>query len=99
MCILCAAHERKVEQFKRALAQPLDPLSAERIALALCEIQGIWPKCRESWRVKQRVARTEYDELGTIVEAGQTIKVRWDGGATSYYKSHMPAKIRLEPDE
>jgi hypothetical protein len=44
------------------------------------------------WQVGQRVARTTGDELGVVVEINGscTTKVKWDGGATSYYHSTQP---------
>jgi hypothetical protein len=50
---------------------------------------------RLTWRVGQRVRRTDADAGGTVVEEGILIKVKWDRGATSYYRSHEPANIRL----
>jgi hypothetical protein len=48
------------------------------------------------WRVDQRVAREDSDELGTVVEAPDgALKVRWDGGRTSYFKRYKPSNVRL----
>src|SRR4051794_16283906 len=35
-------------------------------------------------RAGQRVVRKTTDELGTVIEANDEIKVKWDGGRTSY---------------
>ena len=99
MCSLCVDHFRKVGQFQRALTQPLDGLSTERITLALSEIQERRPTCRETWRAGQRVSRTDASGLGTIIEDGERIKVKWDDGATSYYVSNKTANIRLHVEK
>jgi hypothetical protein len=48
------------------------------------------------WRAGQRVSRKDTEELGTIVEANGKIKVKWDGGRTSYFRRNMPANVRLK---
>lgn len=42
-------------------------------------------RARAKWRVGLRVSRRDSDELGTVVEADGKIKVKWDGGSTSYF--------------
>lgn len=37
------------------------------------------------WFVGQRVSRRDSDERGTIVETLPRLKVKWDGGRTSYF--------------
>ena len=49
-----------------------------------------------SWRVGQRVRRKDSEELGTVVSSNGNIKVKWDNGATSYFKRGQPAKVRLK---
>lgn len=98
MCILCSAHARKIDQFQRASTQLLDPLSIERIALALKGLQESPPNCRETWGIGQRVSRTNLEGQGTVVQDGACLKVDWDDGATGYYEAHKPANIRLEPE-
>lgn len=49
------------------------------------------------WRAGQRVSRKDSEELGTVLEANGEIKVKWDGGRTSYFrrgKSGAPASDR-----
>jgi hypothetical protein len=48
------------------------------------------------WRAGQRVSRKDTEELGTIVEANGKIKVKWDGGRTSYFRRRLPANVRLK---
>jgi hypothetical protein len=49
-----------------------------------------------AWRVGQRVARKNSDELGTIVEAdAQKVKVKWDGGKTSYFRIDKLGNVKL----
>jgi hypothetical protein len=51
---------------------------------------------RANWRVGQRVSRTDSQELGVVIEARRTIKVKWDSGRTSYYRPDAPANVRLK---
>ncbi len=51
---------------------------------------------RAIWRVGVRVIRNDTEEFGTIVDADGEIKVKWDGGRTSYYRRQAPTDIRLE---
>lgn len=48
-------------------------------------------------QVGRRVARKDGEERGVIVEVDQlgTIKVRWDGGRTSYYRLDRPSNVKL----
>jgi hypothetical protein len=51
---------------------------------------------RANWRTGVRVTRDGGKESGTIVEADGEIKVKWDGGRTSYYRRQKaPANIRI----
>jgi hypothetical protein len=50
---------------------------------------------RTTWQIGQRVSRKSTDELGTVVEINGSIKVRWDGGATSYFRHGAPGNIQL----
>jgi hypothetical protein len=34
----------------------------------------------------QRVERKDTDESGTVTKANGEVKVKWDGGKTSYYR-------------
>jgi hypothetical protein len=57
---------------------------------------------RARWRVGQRVARKDNQELGVIVDIDQrgVVKVKWDRGRTSYYRPEAPANVKLtEPEE
>lgn len=47
------------------------------------------------WHVGARVARGSPDVDGTIVEATGLIKVKWDNGRTSYYRTGTPSAVRL----
>ena len=44
----------------------------------------------------QRVRRKNADESGTVIEADGEIKVKWDGGRTSYFRRDQQANVRLE---
>jgi hypothetical protein len=57
---------------------------------------GLWLD-RTSWRVGQRVARTNSDELGVIADIGLTgvVKVKWDRGRTSYFRPEDWANVKL----
>jgi hypothetical protein len=48
------------------------------------------------WRSGQRVARKGTGELGTIVAANGKIKVKWDGGRTSYYGPEDRINVQLK---
>jgi hypothetical protein len=52
---------------------------------------------RIKWRVGRRVSRKNSEEEGTIVEADDRIKVKWDSGKTSYYDRKTPASVQLMP--
>lgn len=45
MCALCDSHEQRIKQFRRALRQPLDSLSRQRIYAGLQDIEATKPKC------------------------------------------------------
>jgi hypothetical protein len=47
------------------------------------------------WRIGNRVSRQDTDELGTVVAANGNIKVKWDGGRTSYFRRGEQANVRL----
>jgi hypothetical protein len=51
---------------------------------------------RSHWKVGQRVARKDSDELGTVVEVDRgVVKVKWDRGKTSYYHPGEPGNVKL----
>jgi hypothetical protein len=51
---------------------------------------------RSSWKVDQRVARRDSDELGVVVDVDRSVvKVKWNCGRTSYFRPEMPANVRL----
>lgn len=54
---------------------------------------------RATWQVGQRVVRKDTEELGVVTEVDGTIKVKWDGGRTSYFRHGSPANIQLQPAE
>ena len=42
---------------------------------------------RAKWRVGQRISRIATGDRGTVDEVSEhTIKIKWDSGATSYYR-------------
>ena len=49
------------------------------------------------WRVGQRVSRRDSKELGTVTAINGKIKVKWDGGRTSYFRHGERGNIRLGP--
>lgn len=53
---------------------------------------------RVSWQVGQRVSRIDTEELGTVVKINGSIKVKWDGGRTSYFRHDTQANIQLPPE-
>jgi hypothetical protein len=53
------------------------------------------PARRNWFKEGQRVARKDTGEVGTIVEAGRNqIKVKWEGGKTSYFKRGQVGNFR-----
>ena len=47
-----------------------------------------------------RVRRKDADESGTVIAADGKIKVKWDGGRTSYFRRDQLANVRLkEPNK
>jgi len=53
---------------------------------------------RITWQIGQRVSRTDTEELGTVVRINGFIKVKWDGGRTSYFRHGTRANIQLPPE-
>jgi hypothetical protein len=52
---------------------------------------------RGHWCAGQRVSRRDDRESGTIVEISRAaIKVKWDDGRTSYYRSNVPGDVKLK---
>ena len=49
-----------------------------------------------AWRVGQRVRRKDSEGLGTVISANGDIKVKWDDGATSYFKRGKPGNVQLK---
>jgi len=47
MCDLCISHDIKIKLFQRALTQPLDELSKNRITAALRDIEASRPPCMD----------------------------------------------------
>ena len=56
---------------------------------------------RAKWRVGQRISRIATGDRGTVDEVSEhTIKIRWDSGATSYYRRDDLSKVLLkEPSQ
>jgi hypothetical protein len=50
---------------------------------------------RSTWQVGQRVSRKNTAEFGTVVKINGSIKVKWDGGRTSYFRHGDPGNIQL----
>jgi hypothetical protein len=51
---------------------------------------------RADWKVGQRVARKNGNELGVVVDVDLAVmKVKWDRGKTSYYSPDMPGNVKL----
>jgi hypothetical protein len=50
---------------------------------------------RTTWQIGQRVARKDTDELGTVTEKDPHIKVKWDGGRTSYFRYRQEANVQI----
>ena len=49
------------------------------------------------WQIGQRVSRKNSDELGFVVEVDRgVVKVKWNGGRTSYYRPGFPANVKVE---
>jgi hypothetical protein len=46
------------------------------------------------WQLGRRLSRNDSGEQGTVIEADRSIKVKWDGGGTSYFR-RLPATIRV----
>ena len=43
-----------------------------------------------------RVVRMRSEDLGTIVEVDDPIKVKWDNGQTSYFRRDKLSDVRLK---
>jgi hypothetical protein len=46
------------------------------------------------WQIGRRLSRNDTNEQGTVVEADRSIKVKWDGGSTSYFR-RLPANLSV----
>jgi len=46
-------------------------------------------------RKGQRVSHKSTNELGVVIEADGEVKVKWEGGRTSYFRRNKPANVRL----
>jgi hypothetical protein len=51
---------------------------------------------RRWWQIGMRVVRMRSEELGTVVEVSDPLKVKWDNGQTSYFKRGRPSDVRLK---
>jgi hypothetical protein len=49
---------------------------------------------RQTWHVGQRVSRKDSEVCGTVTEIDGEIKVRWDGGRTSYFRHGAEANVQ-----
>ncbi|VIO71468.1 hypothetical protein CI1B_36520 [Bradyrhizobium ivorense] len=55
------------------------------------------PADRSAWHIGQRVSCKNHDELGIVVEVNGQVKVRWDGGRTSYFSHDDKANVEIAP--
>lgn len=53
---------------------------------------------RSTWPIGQRVSRKDTSELGIVVGTNGQIKVKWDGGATSYFAHGKQANVEIVAD-
>lgn len=53
----------------------------------------------DALQVGQRVSRRDSDELGNVVSTTGHVKVKWDCGATSYFRWGKHANVRLKEQE
>ena len=50
-----------------------------------------------AWRISQRVWRKVNSERGTVDEVTEhAIKIKWDSGATSYYRRDVVGNVLLK---
>jgi hypothetical protein len=54
---------------------------------------------RASWHIGPRVSRKDTNELGTVAQTDGMVKVKWDGGRTSYFDHAIAANVQLKPAE
>jgi hypothetical protein len=54
---------------------------------------------RAAWEIGQRVTRHDSGERGTVVGNDGSIKVKWDGCSTSYFRRGQAANVQLETAE
>lgn len=72
MCSLCASYEMKIEQFRRALTQPLDELSKRRISTALVAIRSTKPACMErefNYAVEPKIVDLQLHRVNAALDA------------------------------
>jgi hypothetical protein len=70
-------------------------LIAERNVRYMTQSMAGNSKGRAYWPVGTRVSRkTDTAVLGTVVEQDGIIKVKWDGGRTSYYRHGELANVQ-----
>ena len=105
---------QRAEEARRHAERETDPVrkedfrQAEAGWLALAQSYQVSARvdafCRSrdvdkiNWRNGQRVERVDSNEQGTVMQEGANVKVRWDGGATSYFKSGKAGNVKLAPE-
>ena len=94
----------KPPQYWRARARDLHKLATATddgpVRTAMGLVAGEYHRLAQNsprWQVGTRVSRKDSDELGTIVEADDRtkIKIKWDGGQTSYFRRDQRANVKL----
>lgn len=57
------------------------------------------PSDTSAWTVGRRVTRPDGNDVGTILEVTDQIKVGWDSGKTSYFRPGAAGNVLLDPLE
>jgi hypothetical protein len=91
----CASGQTSRDRFEHQGVADIPRPSISRMTIERKPVESD----RANWRVGQRVSRTDSQELGIVIEARRTIKVKWDDGRTSYYHPDAPANVKLKVRE
>jgi hypothetical protein len=69
MCVHCVSHVQQIKQFQRALAQPLDALTKQRITAALQDIEAFKPACTDDESSESKIVDFQLRRISAALDA------------------------------
>jgi hypothetical protein len=69
MCVRCVSHDQQIKQFQRALAQPLDTLTKQRITAALQDIKASKPTCMDDESTESKIVDFQLRRISAALDA------------------------------